>query len=344
MSKLLPDELIGEFYAVGSVSNKNHDAPLEYTRKVKLPYAFTLPNLHEEDMIRQFAALVPDFEKEGNLTQDIDLHTYREFTESDEPLLPYEKNFLSLYRMVGKGNYAFFKTQQTAPASMCFSIRDKTGKQLISKSMFHFYASLMKRIAEGQCRHLMNHCDNLMLCQDDPALGYVIEIINRGDVSNLTLKHIAKVTDNIYPDEVIPSFHYCDDWRKLLFNDWHIIWSSRPKIAHLDVLAYSPETDTEQAEMMNKFLENGGGIALGVLPNRDDAFTGEIPGVLRYNLTAALEAFQTSGVSLDLLQPRCMVSTQCGLYAASDSLSRSIHLESSQFPLIYDEIFSQFGA
>jgi hypothetical protein len=342
--KLLPDDLIGEFYAVGSVSDKSHDAPLEYTSKLKLPYAFTLPNLREEDMIRQFAALVPEFEKEGNLTQNIDLHTFRQVTENDEPLLPHEKNFASLFQMVGKRKFAYFKTQQTAPASMCFSTREKTGKQLISKSMFYFYASLMKRIAEGQRRHLNGHCDRLMLCQDDPALGFVIKIINRGDVSNLTLKHIVKVTDQIYPNDVIPSFHYCDDWRSLGSNGWHPIWSSRPKVAHLDVLAYSPDTDSEQAEMINNFLERGGGIALGILPNRDDALPGKIPEVLRHNLIATLKEFHDSGVSLDLLRPRCMVSTQCGLYAASESLSRNIHHQSSQFPAIYNEIFSKLGA
>ncbi|MHA2193015.1 MAG: hypothetical protein ACXAAR_06260 [Candidatus Thorarchaeota archaeon] len=335
--KILPDDLIGEFYAVGSVSDKSHDAPLEYTSKLKIPYAFTLPKLQEEDMIRQFAALVPEFERDGNLTQNIDLHTFRQVTEDDEPLLPHEKNFGSLFQIVGKGKFAYFKTQQTAPASMCFSTRDKTGKQLISKSMFHFYASLMKRIAEGQRRHLNNHCDRLILCQDDPALGFVIEIINRGDISNLTLKHIVKVTDRTYPKDVIPSYHYCDDWRNLSTNGWHVIWSNRPKVAHLDVLAYPPKTDNEQAEMINKFLERGGGIALGVLPNRDDAFQGKVPDVLHHNLMVTLQAFHESGVSLDLLKPRCMVSTQCGLYAASESLSRSIHLESSQFSAIYSE-------
>ncbi|MFW9967434.1 MAG: hypothetical protein ACFFEA_09795 [Candidatus Thorarchaeota archaeon] len=343
MNKLLPDELVGEFYAVGSVGDRSHDAPLEYVSRIKIPYAFTLPNLREEDMIRQFAVLVPGFEREGNLIQDINLHIYREITENDLPLLPLEMSFGSLYQMVGKRKFVYFKTQQTAPASMCFSTRDKTGKQLISKSMFHFYASLMKRIAEGQRKHLYEHCDKLMLCQDDPALGFVIEIINRGDVSNLTLKHIMKVTDQIYPSDVIPSFHYCDDWRRLGFNGWHAIWSSRPKIAHLDVLSYPPEIDMGQAELINKFLEDGGGIALGVLPNQDDALHGEIPEVLHHNLIAALMAFQESGVSLDLIRSSCMISTQCGLYAASESLSKSIHLGSQHFPAIYDAAFSQLG-
>lgn len=201
----------------------------------------------------------------------------------------------------------------------------------------------MKRIAEGQKNHLKAHCENLILCQDDPALGFVIEIISRGDVSNLTLKHIVKGTDNIYPSDVIPSYHYCDDWRKLMFNDWHAIWNSKPKITHLDVLAYPPEIESLQAEMINRFLEDGGGIALGVLPNRDDSVNGEISAVLNRNLRSTLKAFLESGVSLDLLEPRCMVSTQCGLYAASESLARNIHFESSQFSGIYSEVFSELN-
>ena len=101
-------------------------------------------------MIRQFAALIDEFEEIGDFILDIDMYTYRDITENDEPLLVEEKNLHSLFAMMDGTRYPYFKTQQTAPATMCFSIRGSDGKQLVNRYMFHFFESLMRRISVGQ--------------------------------------------------------------------------------------------------------------------------------------------------------------------------------------------------
>jgi len=334
---LLPEQLVGQFFGVGSLGETDFTIPKEYIKKINLPYVYQLTASRDEDMIRQFAVLVDEFEEEGDFILDVDIHTYREITSEDDALLPEENNLHALYSLMDGTKYQFFKTQQTAPSTMCFSIRDSDGKQLVNRSMFHFFERLMSRIAQGQFEHLREHCKTIIFCQDDPGLGFVKNMIEDGQVTDLTLEQIIEKTDGIFPEDVIPAFHFCDDWRSLKKDSWYPLWESRPKLAHIDVVRYPPEVDSEQAEKMNKFMKNGGGLALGVMPNVDDGFTQPILDTLRSNLEKVLQAFVKSGVDLELIERNSMVSTQCGLSGASPKLTREIHDLSGEFHSIFKE-------
>ncbi len=320
---------------MGSLGENDFQAPLEYIKKLKLPYSFQLTAIREEDMIRQFAAVIDEFEENGDFILDVDLYSYQEITSDNEPLLVDEKNLHSLYALMDGTNYPFFKTQQTAPATMCFSIRGSDGKQLVNQSMFHFFESLMRRIAQGQVQHLSKSCDTIILCQDDPGLGFVKQMIETGHVTDLSFKRIIEITDGIYPKQVIPAYHYCDDWRVLEQNGWFPLWESRPKIVHIDVLRYPPKVDAEHAEKINAFLKRGGSLALGVLPNIDDSYEKPVLETLEDNLTVMIDICQKSGIDVGLLGSTSMISTQCGLSGASQKLTRQIHESSLDFRNIF---------
>lgn len=338
----MPEQLARHFFGVGSLGEPDATIPHEYISQLKLPYVYQLTSSRDEDMIRQFAAVIDEFEEDGDFLLEVDIHTYREITGDDDPLLPDKVNIGALYSLMDGTNYPFFKTQQTAPSTMCFSIRDSEGNQLVNRSMFHFFERLMTRIAQGQFNHLKEHCKTIIFCQDDPGLGFVKNMIESGKITDLTFEQIIEKTDRIYPEGVIPAFHFCDDWRTLQKDDWYPLWESRPKLAHIDVVRYPPEVDSEQAEKMNKFMQKGGGLALGVLPNVDDGFSEPVLDTLRANLKHTFEAFTSSGVALELVQRNSMVSTQCGLSGASPKLTRYIHEISREFPDIFNEQIKLF--
>jgi hypothetical protein len=335
---LLPKNLIGEFYGVGSLSEQNPVTPLEYIKAQRVPYTYQLTSIKEEDMIRQIGYLVNGFEEKDEFILDLDIHTYRSITEDDTPLLLDEEHARSIYLLKKKGKYDYLKTHQTAPASMCYSTRGSDGSQLVSRSMFHFFASLTRRIAKGQYEQLSPYCNHLILSQDDPAIGFVHEMIERGKVDDLNLKYIADMTDSLFPKDAIPAYHYCYDWINLQEGDWHYLWDSSPKIVHIDVLSFPPSFDENQAEKVNHFLERGGGLALGVLPNVDDGYNSSVIETLELNLRTSLKEFKQSGVDLQLLRTNTMLSTQCGLHSASIGLIREIHGNSREFPHIFEAV------
>jgi hypothetical protein len=121
-----------------------------------------------------------------------------------------------------------------------------------------------------------------------------------------------------------------------------LLWESKPKIIHIDVLSYPPEFDAEQAEKINKFLEDGGGLALGILPNIDDGYSESVVDLFRKNLTKTLVDFQQHGVDSSLLTTRSMVSTQCGLSRAGPEIITEIHKSSQSFSQIFKKISKQY--
>jgi hypothetical protein len=338
MTDLLPKELVGHFFGVGSLGESTPSVPVEYVKKLELPYAYSITALPEEDMIRQFAFLVDGYEKKGDFILDVDIHTYRDIISDDEPLMLDKQHGHSYYLMRDGTHYPFFKTQQTAPASMCFSIRDSNGKQHVTRNMFHFFQRLMTRIAHGQVEYLREFCDTIILCQDDPGLGHVTAMISQGKVPGLNLREIFRKTDSIYPDSAIPAFHYCDDWRQLNSDGWYPLWESSPKLIHIDVVRYPPQVSEEQALIISEFLREGGGLALGVLPNVDDSYAKPVLETLQDNLTQSLHLFYDSGVDPSLVKRNTMISTQCGLSGASPELSKRIHDESFNFKDIFYQV------
>lgn len=338
---LLPSNLAGQFFGVGSLGEEDPFVPVSYIKQLALPYTYQVPKLREEDMIRQFGALVNGFEEDGDFVLDIDIHTYRDVTNNEEPIRIDERHLHSIYTLLDGTHYRYFKTQQTAPATMAYSIRTTDGKQHLTESLFHFYCQLMKRIAEGQMERLTDHCDFIMFCQDDPGLGHVRAMIDEGKVPDLNFGEIVARTDTLYPDCAIPAYHYCDDWRTLQSDGWHALWDAVPKIIHLDLVRYSPSVEGDQAGSINGFLKRGGGLALGVLPNVDDGFSRPLLETLEENLKATLRTMQDSGIDIDLLASRAMISTQCGLSGASETLTREIHSESTRFPEVFEEALTE---
>lgn len=335
----MPEDLAGHFFGVGSLGEREHQTPLEYIKKIALPYSYQIPALREEDMIRQFASVIDGFEEQGNLMLDVDIHMYRDVIDGDDAILPDENHIHSLYSLMEGVEYNYFKTQQTAPATMCFSIRDRDGKQLVSKGMCLFFERLMERIAVGQEKHLSPHCKNIILCQDDPALGFVRSMIDTGKVKDISLKQIIERTNRVYPRGVIPAYHYCDDWRNLVEDDWYLLWENIPKLMHIDVVRYPPEISSEHGEKINEYMKRGGGLILGVLPNTDDGYSIPVLETLERNLTSTLTLMSRSGIDLELISRNAMVSTQCGLSGASVELTRRIHEESLRFkPMFLDVV------
>jgi hypothetical protein len=339
---ILPEKLVGRFFGVGSLTEAVLDDAQDYVLDLALPYAYQRPESPEEDMIRQFGALLKGFEDEGTFIYDASLDAYREMLQNDNPLLPLPENFRSIYALPKGRRFPFFKSELTAPSTMCYSIRGIDGKQHLTPQMFRFYSTLMSRVAKGYQKHFADSVEKMIICQDDPSFGFVAEAIKVGNAPGLTARQMMKTTDSIYPDGIIPAYHYCYDWRVLEEEDTHLIWESKPKIAHLDLITYPPVVDEAQAELMNRFLDSGGCIALGILPNVDSAYHESVIEYFRKSLRTTLSHLAATGVSMDLLQTRCLVSTQCGLSGATPSLAKEIHLHDKRYSEIVMEMLKEY--
>ncbi len=338
---LVNDDLRGQFMGVGSLPADDIQLQLNYVRQLKVPYWFQLPSHPEEDMIRQFGYLLPGYESDGPNVLRLDPVMYRDVIEQSEPLLPDRQHARALHMMMESYSYDFFKTQQTAPATMAFSIRGIDGLDMVSEDMFRLFVALMQRVAIGQLVHLRPHCKRIVLCQDDPAVGLAVEIAKSRRLRRMSLQNIMQATDSIYPDDVIPAYHYCDDWRQLSQDSWYALWQSRLKIVHVDLITYPPRIDRTQADAIMSFLQHGGGLALGVLPRSDSMYQGAVLDELYTRLTRVFSEFNESGIDTDLVAERSMISTQCGIPRVSTLLAREIHEASVHYPDVLERVARQ---
>ncbi|MEM4735913.1 MAG: hypothetical protein QXS20_09390 [Candidatus Thorarchaeota archaeon] len=336
--RVVNDDLRGQFLGVGSVRGTDPTIPRAYVSRIAVPYWFQLPERPTEDMVRQFVYLVDGFERYSPMTLDLDIGTFREIIEDESPLLPDADHASGLYMMIeGERQYVNFKTQQTAPATLCHTVRDRSGEKMISTDTFRFFSTLMKRVARGQAEILRRRCRRLILCQDDPSLGFVYDELRQGRGRGLTINQIIRETADIYPGDAIPAYHYCYDWRQLPADGNNPLWDAGQRIVHLDFIKYPPDISRELGERINRFLESGGGIALGIIPNTDEQGPIDVLSTLRTNLRRVMDDFEACGVDIGLLSENAMISTQCGLSRASDGLIYEIHNRSELFPRVLEE-------
>ncbi len=339
---ILPHELRGRFLGVGSVVEEWEGEASEYIPKISLPYAYQRPARPEEDMIRQFGSVLTGFEEKGTFVFETGFDEYQNMIRGEEDILPAEQYFESLYKLPKHGPFKYLKTQVTSPATMCYSIRGEDGRQHLTPQMFRFFSSLISRIMKGFVAHFAESVETLMVCQDDPAFGFVKDMIESENAPGLSAHQVMRVIDRIFPSEVIPAYHYCYDWRVLMDKGRHLIWQSKPKVVHIDTINYPPEIDAGQGELINKFLQAGGGIALGVIANVDSAFTELVISYYEKSLKKTISLFVRAGVNIDLLKENTMVSTQCGLSGATPNLSRQIHSHDQTYSEILEQIYNSF--
>ena len=83
----LPPELAGHFLGVGSLVESKFGEAMDYVLNLALPYAYQRPKLPEEDMIRQFGALLDGFEREGTFIYDVTLDAFNEMIEDEDSLI-----------------------------------------------------------------------------------------------------------------------------------------------------------------------------------------------------------------------------------------------------------------
>ena len=83
----IPQQIIGQFFGVGSIGETEYQTPLEYIASIAVPYAFQITSNHDEDMIRQIAYLINGFEDSGDFVLDLDLYTYQDIVQDKNSLL-----------------------------------------------------------------------------------------------------------------------------------------------------------------------------------------------------------------------------------------------------------------
>jgi len=281
----------------------------------EVPYWPQLPSLgFGENMYAQFSTRLPGVKVDGRkkrLTVDLNDYDPEMFytavvSDDVEHFFHSKQNFHGLYALLeaAKGKkFRAVKGQVTGPVSVGLQILDLNGKPAIYDEA---YGEIIRRNlnmqAKWQVKKLREISDRPMLFLDEPSLtliGTPFASISQRQV----VEWINEVLDGV---DAVKGLHCCGN------TDWPLVLSTNIDVLSFDAYNYAHTVSLFPKEV-TVFLERGGSIAWGLIPNMEDQIAKETVGTLLKRFEDYMDMLFRKGMDLDLILERSLITPQCGL-------------------------------
>jgi methionine synthase II (cobalamin-independent) len=281
----------------------------------EVPYWPQLPSLgFGENMYAQFCTRLPGAKIDGHrkrITVNLDDYDPEKFytavvSDDVEHFFHPKDNFHGLYALLDavKGKkFKAVKGQVTGPVSAGLQILDHSGKPSIYDEA---YGEIIRRNlnmhAKWQTKKLREISDRPILFLDEPSLtliGTPFASISQRQV----VDWIDEVLDGV---DAIKGLHCCGN------TDWPLVLSTSIDLLSFDAYNYAHTVSLFPNEV-TAFLDRGGSIAWGLIPNMEDQIAKETVGTLLHRFESYMDMLYRKGMDLDLLLERSLITPQCGL-------------------------------
>ena len=199
------------------------------------------------------------------------------------------------------------KGQVTGPISFGLTVTDQDRRPVLYDDVLaDALAKHLKLKAAWQERKLRTLCPNTIVFVDEPymaSFGSAFVSLSREQVIDL----LQEVFSGIHG---LKGIHCCGN------TDWSILLATSLDILNVDAYNYG-YTVALYPDEVKDFLERGGAIAWGIVPNSEQALKGETAKSLVDRLEEEMGALDRKGVSFRLLTQRCLVTPSCSLDSVS---------------------------
>lgn len=302
----------------------------QVTREVQIPAWPQLPRrTFRENMYTQYSAGLPGivvdeahekvaFDTTGDLSPALEEFYGRYLADDvDSFALPanYATGFYTMLAALKATPGKWAKGQVTGPISFGLTVVD----QDLRSSLYHdqLVDPIVKQLAfnaRWQVRQLKQARSNVILFVDEPYLasfGSAFISLSREQVVTL----LNEVFDAIHAEGALAGVHCCGN------TDWSVLLDTAVDILNLDAYGYLDNLALYPHEMRG-FLDRGGCLAWGIIPNTEEIFN-VTPDGLAQRLRAGLHLIsakaQGRGVTIggEEFAPRSLITTACGLGPAT---------------------------
>lgn len=281
----------------------------------EVPYWPQLPALgFGENMYAQFSTALPGIDVDGRkkrITVDLNDYDPEAFytavvTEDVEHFAHPRENFHGLYSLLDrfKGRkIGAVKGQVTGPVSAGLQILDRNGKAAIYDEA---YGEIIRRNlnmqARWQARKLKEISDRPIIFLDEPSLTLI-----GTPFASISQRQVIEWTDEVLDGvDAIKGMHCCGN------TDWPLLLSTSIDLLSFDAYNYAHTVSLFPREV-SAFLDRGGSIAWGLIPNMEDQIDKETVGSLLQRFERYMDMLYRKGMDLDLLLERSLITPQCGL-------------------------------
>jgi len=306
--------------AIGSMPHADPDEARSVVAKY-LPDIPAWPQLprrsSKEDMAIQFSEGFPGIAINGN---KIHIGPSENFeSELEQIYIDCEEDSAHKYGISAEyaaGLHAFLskvtdsgivKGQVTGPITWGLTVTRQDGLGILyDETLAEAAAKFLRLKASWQENVLRNVSPNTVIFVDEPylvSLGSVFSPIPEERVPAL----LDEVIEGI---KGVKGLHCCGN------TDWSVLLDTKIDILSFDAYNYASSLGTH-SDKVKSFLERGGNIAWGIVPNDEEALAKESLSSLRDRLEEAMALFTRDGVKFKQIIAQGLITPSCGLASLS---------------------------
>lgn len=195
------------------------------------------------------------------------------------------------------------KGQVTGPISFGLAITDQERlPTLYDDTLGDAMAKHLRLKASWMEKELAKLSSNTIVFVDEPylaSLGSAFSALRSDMVINLINEVLGGLNG-------VKGMHCCGN------TDWSVLMQTDIDILNLDAYNYG-EAITLYPEAVESFLNRGGVIAWGIVPNEENALDIETAETLLARLHILMDSLSSKGIGYEMLLERCLITPACGL-------------------------------
>ena len=299
-------------------------------REVQIPAWPQLPRrTFHENMYAQYSYGLPGlildeahekitFDTRGDLSPALEEFYGRYLADDvDSFALPadYAAGFYTLLDTLPSTAGEWIKGHVTGPISFGLTVTDQSLRaSLYNEQLTDPIVKQLAFIARWQIRQLKQARSKVIIFVDEPYLasfGSAFISLSREQVVTM----LNEVFDAIHAEGAVAGVHCCGN------TDWSMLMETSVDILNLDAYGYLENLALYPQEM-RAFLDRGGNIAWGIIPNNEEIFN-VTPEGLAQRLADGLQLIRDKArgrgvtIEVDEFAPCSLITTACGLGPAS---------------------------
>jgi methionine synthase II (cobalamin-independent) len=278
----------------------------------------------KENMYAQYSVHLPGIEIDVDKKRiTVDLHRYEPFNFYEQLInenldffsFPLD-SFAGFFEMIKRefpSSKTIVKGQTTGPISTGLQIFNEENKPIVyDESYCEIVRKNLNMMTRWQVKTLLKKCQKTIIFIDEPSLS----LLGTPYASIKWEDAIAWINDVLEGVEGWKGIHCCGntDWSKVIEADIDIL--------SFDAYDYG-YTISLYPEEISRFLERGGALAWGIVPNNEEVAREENIDSLVEKVISEIETMKAKGVDEELLIRNSLVTPQCGLGGMSEEGSES---------------------
>jgi methionine synthase II (cobalamin-independent) len=309
--------------AIGSMPHTDPKAACsEVSRYLKdIPAWPQLPGRSfQENMCAQFSEGFPGVVIDGeriyiDRAKDLDKELeefYSAYLDNNIDKYPVSRDYAAgLHHFLGLKNLTSLavKGHVTGPITWGLTVTDDEKRAIIyDETLGDVVAKLLRLKASWQEKELSKISKNTIIFIDEPYMATF------GSVSmNLSRQRVVSLLEEVFRGlSGLRGVHCCGN------TDWSVLLEATFDILSFDAYNYAPSLSLYPAEI-KRFLEKGGVIAWGIVPNDEPSIKKETVASLKDRLEAAMAPFTTNGIPFKQLIAQGLLTPSCGLASISEA-------------------------